>query len=135
MSTQDKASTSPAPASERELREALQAGKDLVESAFAHVSHGGPTRADAEKWIKQAERVLAQESRSVEQSPRANNAAEATDRAALQSARLTVSLLGQGIAETQKPWDREKPTYYAVTDIPALAKWLNAALAAPPKEE
>lgn len=24
---------------------------DLIESAFAHVSHGGPTRAEAEKWL------------------------------------------------------------------------------------
>lgn len=32
----------------------LEDGLALVESAFAHVSHGGPTRADAEKWIKRA---------------------------------------------------------------------------------
>jgi len=28
-----------------------QASEDLVESIFSHVSHGGPTRADAEKQI------------------------------------------------------------------------------------
>jgi hypothetical protein len=40
------------------LRDALQKGIDLVESAFAHVSHGGPTRADAEKWLKEARNAL-----------------------------------------------------------------------------
>lgn len=37
---------------------ALQEGIALVESAFAHVSHGGPTRADAEKWLNQAKHAL-----------------------------------------------------------------------------
>jgi hypothetical protein len=40
------------------LREVLQSGLALVESAFAHVSHGGPTRADAEKWIQEARNAL-----------------------------------------------------------------------------
>ena len=39
-------------------REVLQAGYELIESAFAHVSHGGPTRADAEKWLERARKVL-----------------------------------------------------------------------------
>ena len=42
-------------------QESLRAGVDLVESAYAHVSHGGPTRADAEKWLKQAKLALAKE--------------------------------------------------------------------------
>jgi hypothetical protein len=47
-------------AEEREVkwRAALQSGVELVESAFAHVSHGGPTRADAEKWLKKAKEAL-----------------------------------------------------------------------------
>lgn len=44
---------------EQELQVALQAGYDLITSAFAHVNHGGPTRADAESWLKRTERVLA----------------------------------------------------------------------------
>jgi hypothetical protein len=36
----------------------LRAGRDLVASAFAHVSHGGPTRADAEKWLDDADAAL-----------------------------------------------------------------------------
>ena len=40
------------------MREALQTGVELVQSAFAHVSHGGPTRADAEAWLKRAEEAL-----------------------------------------------------------------------------
>jgi hypothetical protein len=35
-------------------RKVLERGIALVESAFAHVSHGGPTRADAEKWLSEA---------------------------------------------------------------------------------
>ena len=41
------------------LRGELEAGLQLVESAFAHVSHGGPTRTDAEKWINHARAALA----------------------------------------------------------------------------
>jgi hypothetical protein len=37
---------------------ALRSGVELVEGAFAHVSHGGPTRADAEKWLKEARNAL-----------------------------------------------------------------------------
>lgn len=40
------------------LRAELSKGCDLVESAFSHVSHGGPTREEAEKWVKSARRVL-----------------------------------------------------------------------------
>ena len=40
--------------------EALQAGHDMVESSVAHVSHGGPTREDAENWLKQAQAALDQ---------------------------------------------------------------------------
>jgi hypothetical protein len=39
-------------------RKILEAGRDLVQSAFAHVSHGGPTRADAERWLKQVAFML-----------------------------------------------------------------------------
>jgi hypothetical protein len=39
---------------------ALQSGIELVESAYAHVSHGGPTRADAEKWIQEAKDAIKQ---------------------------------------------------------------------------
>jgi len=39
-------------------RKALESGLALVESAFAHVSHGGPTRADAEKWIAEAKSAI-----------------------------------------------------------------------------
>jgi hypothetical protein len=42
-----------------QLRESLEKGLALVESAFSHVSHGGPTRADAEKWIGEARAALA----------------------------------------------------------------------------
>ncbi len=48
------------------LREALQAGVELVESSVAHVSHGGPTRAQAEAWLELGRAVLAQ---SAEQPP------------------------------------------------------------------
>jgi hypothetical protein len=41
-----------------ELRKVLEAGLALVESTVVHVSHGGPTRADAEKWIQEARNVL-----------------------------------------------------------------------------
>jgi hypothetical protein len=39
-------------------RKVLESGVALVESAFAHVSHGGPTRADAEKWLTEAKFFL-----------------------------------------------------------------------------
>lgn len=42
-----------------DLREALAEGVAIVESAIAHVSHGGPTREDAEKWLQKAKAVLA----------------------------------------------------------------------------
>jgi hypothetical protein len=41
-----------------EAEASLRAGVDLVSNAFAHVSHGGPTRADAEKWLETADAVL-----------------------------------------------------------------------------
>ncbi len=47
-----------APPEQAELRKVLESGLLLVESAFAHVSHGGPTRADAEKWIQEARNAL-----------------------------------------------------------------------------
>ena len=40
--------------------EALREGIALVESAFAHVSHGGPTRAEAEAWLTKARKVVAE---------------------------------------------------------------------------
>jgi hypothetical protein len=40
------------------LRETLQAGLALIESADSHVSHGGPTKADAQKWILRARKAL-----------------------------------------------------------------------------
>ena len=49
----------PRPAAPGEgLAAVLERGLALVESAFAHVSHGGPTRADAEKWIEEARNAL-----------------------------------------------------------------------------
>jgi hypothetical protein len=52
---------SPAPSTDRVgIYEALRLGRELVESAFAHVSHGGPTRADAEAWLKIAADALAE---------------------------------------------------------------------------
>lgn len=45
------------------IRIALLEGLELVERAFAHVSHGGPTRADAEAWIKKAKEALDQHER------------------------------------------------------------------------
>jgi hypothetical protein len=41
------------------VRQALEMGVALVESAYAHVSHGGPTREDAEKWLFLAKGALA----------------------------------------------------------------------------
>jgi hypothetical protein len=41
------------------LRKVLEAGLALVKSADAHVSHGGPTKADAQKWILLAHKTLA----------------------------------------------------------------------------
>jgi hypothetical protein len=41
------------------VKRVLLSGFKLVESAFAHVSHGGPTRADAEEWLKCAGEALA----------------------------------------------------------------------------
>src|SRR5262252_2884329 len=41
------------------VRQQLQKGIELVESAYSHVSHGGPTMADAEKWLKDAKQALA----------------------------------------------------------------------------
>lgn len=43
-----------------ELYKCLQEGRDLVASAFAHVSHGGPTRKDAEKWLEKVAIALAE---------------------------------------------------------------------------
>jgi hypothetical protein len=40
--------------------EVLRQGKDLVESTLAHISHGGPTREDAEKWLEKAAIALAE---------------------------------------------------------------------------
>lgn len=40
------------------LYETLRQGKDLVESTLAHVSHGGPTREEAEKWLANAKVAL-----------------------------------------------------------------------------
>jgi hypothetical protein len=40
------------------VRIALLKGIELVENAFAHVSHGGPTRADAEAWLKEAREAI-----------------------------------------------------------------------------
>jgi hypothetical protein len=41
-----------------DLYEALTAVKELLEMSLAHVSHGGPSRADAEKAVALAESVL-----------------------------------------------------------------------------
>jgi len=41
-----------------ETQRMLQGGIDLIESTLAHVSHGGPTRAEAEKWLEEAKNVL-----------------------------------------------------------------------------
>jgi hypothetical protein len=38
----------------------LKAGRDLVSAAFATVSHGGPTKAEARVWIEEANRVIDQ---------------------------------------------------------------------------
>jgi hypothetical protein len=46
--------------SDDKLYEVLRQGKNLVESAFLHVTHGGPTRADAEKWLELAREALAE---------------------------------------------------------------------------
>jgi hypothetical protein len=43
---------------ETNLRKVLEAGLALVESADAHVSHGGPTKADAQNWILLARKAL-----------------------------------------------------------------------------
>lgn len=40
-----------------DLIESLDEGITLVESAYAHVSHGGPTLADAEAWIRRAKKA------------------------------------------------------------------------------
>jgi hypothetical protein len=37
----------------------LRAGARMVESAYAHVSHGGPTREEAAAWVKKADELLA----------------------------------------------------------------------------
>lgn len=42
-----------------DVRKALEDGIALVESAYAHVSHGGPTREDADRWLKLARTALA----------------------------------------------------------------------------
>jgi hypothetical protein len=34
------------------LRKGFAEAYDLIESAFSHVSHGGPTRREAEEWLK-----------------------------------------------------------------------------------
>jgi hypothetical protein len=36
----------------------LQKGIDLVERTLAHISHGGPTREEAEKWVAEAKDIL-----------------------------------------------------------------------------
>lgn len=44
---------------EREaMRERLISASGLIHSAIAHVSHGGPTRADAEKWLDDTATLL-----------------------------------------------------------------------------
>ncbi len=40
------------------LRSALQNGKELVENAYSHVSHGGPTREEALEWTRKATTAL-----------------------------------------------------------------------------
>lgn len=42
----------------REMEEALEAATTLIEQAYSAVSHGGPTRADAERVMKQARAAL-----------------------------------------------------------------------------
>lgn len=39
-------------------RKSLESGIALVEAAFAHVSHGGPTKKDAEKWLAEAKSAI-----------------------------------------------------------------------------
>ena len=36
----------------------LLEGIEMMESSLGHISHGGPTRADAERWIKKARGTL-----------------------------------------------------------------------------
>ena len=45
-------------AANNDLRKVLQEGCDLVESAYSHISHGGPTREDASAWIEKAKQFL-----------------------------------------------------------------------------
>src|SRR6266404_2779830 len=40
------------------LSEALRTGHEIVSSAYAHVSHGGPTREEAGAWIDKAAALL-----------------------------------------------------------------------------
>ena len=41
-----------------QLKEILKSGVQIIEDAVAHVSHGGPTREDAEKWLRKAKNIL-----------------------------------------------------------------------------
>lgn len=41
-----------------ELWRCLHFGKQLIESSIAHVSHGGPTKLEAEEWVKSANHLL-----------------------------------------------------------------------------
>ena len=38
--------------------ELLRRGRDMVQNTLAHVSHGGPTREEAEKWVQEATDAL-----------------------------------------------------------------------------
>ena len=40
------------------VRALVQEGCELVESAYSHVSHGGPTREEAIAWTKKARAAL-----------------------------------------------------------------------------
>jgi hypothetical protein len=48
----------PAPAAPLGMRGVLVSGMALIESSLNHVSHGGPSRTDAETWLTEARKVL-----------------------------------------------------------------------------
>jgi len=45
-------------ASAPDLLRILNSGYYLIDSAIAHVAHGGPTKAEAAKWIAEAAEII-----------------------------------------------------------------------------
>jgi hypothetical protein len=59
--TQEMNRTPGIPDHYHKCEELLTAGYHLLQNALAHPTHGGPTKADAEAWLRKVEQVLGKE--------------------------------------------------------------------------